>query len=85
MHYETNRSCPIVALVTACRRCDFVHRITRQQALHLNIISMKSVLIFLGAAFILGAAFSVYFDWLHNQTKPVAAQAIAAHTSAKLR
>jgi len=46
---------------------------------------MKSVLIFLGAAFILGAAFSVYFDWLHNQTKPVAAQAIAAHTSAKLR
>lgn len=54
-----------------------------------GIASMKNMLIFLGAAFILGAAFSIYFDWLRNQTRPVAAQVHAQvtspHTGAKLR
>lgn len=41
------------------------------------MISMKNVLIFLGVAIILGATFFVYFNWLHNQTRPLAAPAHA--------
>ena len=34
---------------------------------------IKDVLIFLGAAVILGTAFTIYFNWLHSQPRPRAA------------
>lgn len=90
MHHETNGSCLIVAL--ACRlrflaQNEFPENTPARKKLTSRIASVKNVLIFLGTVTILGAAFSVYFDWLYSQPKTVAAQVRAqipaAHTGAK--